>query len=59
MSVKTEAFEKDGTIYKTLELSEGNGSDGNYRFTFGLSKARLIVANMKAIEKFVNDNKGL
>jgi len=30
--------------------------EDKYPFQFGLSKARLIVENIKDIEKFVNDN---
>ena len=48
-----------------IERSEFNGrpviilkrADGDkYPFTFGLSKARLILENIKEIEKFVEEN---
>ena len=53
MSVKVNSFEKDGKQYPTLELRNGAGKFG---FTFGLSKARLILENFDEIRQFVEDN---
>lgn len=36
----------------TLKRNEAD----KYGFTFGLSKAKLILENIEAIRKFVNDN---
>ena len=55
MSAKTGVFEKNGTTYQTIELAEDG--DSKYRFTFGLSKARLIIRHMEEIRKFVTANK--
>lgn len=50
-----------------VERSEFNGrpviilkraEEDKYPFTFGLSKARLILENIKEIEKFVQENEG-
>lgn len=54
MSVKISAFEKDGKQYPTIELKTG-GDDKKFGFTFGLSKARLILNNLEEIQKFVED----
>lgn len=54
MSAKTSSFEKDGKEYPTIELKpEGTAKFG---FTFGVSKARLIVKNIDEIMQFVKDN---
>lgn len=34
------------------------GSEGKYPFTFGLSKAKLILENVEAIRRFVEENGG-
>ena len=48
-----------------IERSEFNGrpviilkrdENDKYPFTFGLSKARLILENIKEVEKFVKEN---
>ena len=54
MSVKVSTFEKDGKSFPTIELS--NAQDGKFHFTFGLSKARLILENFDEIRQFVEDN---
>ena len=54
MSVKIGVFERDGMKFPTVELKAGK--DDKFAFTFGLSKARLIIENLDAIKKFVEDN---
>ena len=54
MSVKVNAFEKDGKKYPTIELR--NNAAAKFGFTFGLSKARLILENFDEIRQFVEDN---
>lgn len=51
MSAQAGTFEKDGKKFATLELAENE--TGKYRFSFGVSKARLIVAHIEDIKKFV------
>ena len=53
MSVKVGSFQKDGKAFPTIELRNGTEKFG---FTFGLSKARLIVENFDEIRQFVEDN---
>jgi hypothetical protein len=53
MSVKINTFEHKGKTYPTIELKETNSRFG---FTFGLSKARLIIENYDDIRQFVQDN---
>ena len=54
MSVKVSLFEKDGKSFPTIELR--NGGSNKFGFTFGLSKARLILENYDGIRQFVEDN---
>ncbi len=49
------SFEKDGKTYPTIELKNG-GSKSKFGFTFGVSKARLILENYEDIRNFVEDN---
>jgi hypothetical protein len=51
MSAKMGSFQKDGKEFPTIELKNGNGS--KFGFTFGLSKARLILDHVDEIQKFV------
>jgi hypothetical protein len=52
MVVKEGEFKspKDGKVYPTLTLLAK--VDDRYGFTFGLGKARLILANIDEIRKF-------
>lgn len=53
MGVKTSTYTIEGRYIPTIELrAEG----ARFGFTFGLSKARLIVENIDEIKKFVEDN---
>ena len=52
VAIKT--FEKDGKSYPTIELKTGGKS--KFGFTFGVSKARLILENYEDIRNFVQDN---
>jgi len=52
--VVVKSFEKEGRTYPTIELKEGMAS--KFGFTFGLSKARLILENYEDIRQFVQDN---
>ncbi len=54
MSIKIGSFEKNGKKYSTIELSEEK--QGQFRFSFGLAKAKLILKHMDEIEKFVSTN---
>ena len=54
MSAKTGSFEKEGRKFATIELSEER--QGQYRFSFGLAKARLILNHIPDIKKFVEEN---
>lgn len=54
MAVKVYSFEKEGKNYPCIELK--NRDDGKFGFTFGLSKARLILENYEDIRDFVRDN---
>ena len=57
MSVKIGEFtDPKGRKHKTIELKE-KGSD-KYSFSFGLSKARLILNHLEEIRQFVDDNTG-
>ena len=56
MSAKTGSFQKDGKDFPTIELKNGAGK--GFGFTFGLSKARLIMENLEDIRRFVKDNEG-
>jgi hypothetical protein len=40
--------------HPTISLSKEG--DDEHPFTFGLSKAKLIIANMEDIKKFIEDN---
>ena len=50
MSAKIGSFEKNGKTYQTIELAEDRSQ---YRFTFGLAKARLILDHIEDIRDFV------
>ena len=52
--VVVKSFEKDGRTFPTIELK--NGGTQKFGFTFGLSKARLILENFDEIRQFVEDN---
>ena len=52
VTIKT--WEKDGKRHSTIELK--NGVFCKLGFTFGLSKARLILENYEDIRQFVQDN---
>ena len=54
MSIKVSSFEKDGKKFPTIELR--NTDAGKFGFTFGLSKAKLILENIDDIRQFVEDN---
>lgn len=59
MAVKIKTFEKDGKTFPTIELcipSKPGSERPNFGFTFGVSKARLILENLDDIRKFVADN---
>jgi hypothetical protein len=42
---------------KTVLILKRNDDD-KYPFSFGLGKARLIIENIKEIQKFVAENEG-
>lgn len=52
--VTVTTFEKDGKSYPTIALKAD--AEAKFGFTFGISKAKLIVENIDAIRKFVIDN---
>ncbi len=52
--VVVKSFEKEGKTYPTIELK--NGKTGKFGFTFGLTKARMILENYEDIRQFVQDN---
>ena len=58
MSATRKQFEKDGKKFATLELKKDGASEKDFGFTFGVGKARLILANLDAIQQFVDDNTG-
>lgn len=41
--------------HKTLSLSE-EGENSRFPFSFGLSKAKLILKHLEDIQKFVKEN---
>ena len=49
-------FERGEFQGKKVLILKRNEND-KYPFAFGLSKARLIVENLDAIKKFVEENK--
>ena len=51
MSATVEQFEKDGKTYPTLRLRR-NDEDKIF-FSFGVSKARLIINHIEEIKKFI------
>lgn len=57
MSAKVNSFEKDGKKFPTLELRR-EGSKNEFGFTFGVSKAKLILAHIEDIKDFVQQNGG-
>ena len=52
--VIVKSFEKDGKTFPTIELKKGDAK--KYGFTFGVSKARMILENFDEIRQFVEDN---
>ena len=52
--VIVKSFEKDGRKFPTIELK--NGDTKEFGFTFGVTKARLILENFDEIRQFVEDN---
>ena len=61
MPAKIGSFEKDGKSYPTIELSPEQvvvRKDGGkpFGFSFGMSKAKMILANLDAIRAFVEEN---
>jgi hypothetical protein len=54
MSVKIGSFARDGKEFPTIELK--NGNESKFGFTFGVSKARLILDHVDEIRKFVEDS---
>ena len=55
MAVKISSFEKGGKTFPTIELTREGEKFG---FTFGISKARLILENFEEIRQFVEDSEG-
>lgn len=49
------SFEKDGKKYPTLTLKDI--PEQKYGFTFGVSKAKMILSHVSDIEKFVTENR--
>ncbi len=43
--------------HKTIALVEEGKTDDKFPFSFGLKKAKLILANFEEIKKFIEDNK--
>ena len=61
MSAKIGSFEKDGKSFPTIELRPDNQKprkDGSmpFGFSFGLGKARLILAHIEEIRRFVEQH---
>lgn len=54
MPVKISTFEKDGKSFPTIELRKKEND--KFAFSFGLSKARLIMENYDEIRQFVEDH---
>lgn len=54
--VKVRSFIKDNVSFPTIELVYPDGNKHAFGFTFGLAKARLILANIEDIRKFVEDH---
>ena len=52
--VVVKSFEKEGRTFPTIELKTGGNQ--KFGFTFGLTKARLILENFDEIRQFVEDN---
>lgn len=55
MPAERSTFTKDGKTYATLTLKIG-GDKSKFGFSFGASKARLILENLEAIKQFAADN---
>lgn len=53
--VRVRSFKKDGVSFPTIELIQPDPKL-KFGFTFGLTKARLILANIRDIEQFVKDH---
>jgi len=62
MSAKTSTFEKDGKKFPVMSIEKDGQNPGKggktFNFTFGLSKARLIVQHIEDIKRFVAENTG-
>lgn len=58
MSAIVGKFHQGDKSYPTIELSpnQKDGTAPKFGFTFGVSKAKLILENLEAIKKFVSDN---
>lgn len=54
---KISSFEKNGKVFPTIQLM--NDESDKFPFSFGVSKARLILKHVEEIKKFVQDNGGL
>lgn len=54
MSVRVSLFEKDGKTFPTIELV--GKRESKFGFTFGVSKAKLILENVNDIRNFVEEN---
>ena len=56
MSAEIGSFKQDGKVYPTITLrKDGEKVEGRnkFGFSFGLSKARLIVQHIEEIKRFV------
>ncbi len=53
MGTKLSTYEKNGKSYPILELLS---DDDKYKFSFGVSKGRMILKNLDAIRSFVDSN---
>ena len=57
MSATISTFEKNGKSFPTITLK--NSEDEKFPFSFGATKARLILKHLDEIKKFVEENGGL
>lgn len=55
MATKISSFTKDGKEYPVIELKDDKNKQ-SFGFTFGLGKAKLILANIEEIKQFVIDH---
>lgn len=56
MSATREVFEKNGKSHNMLKLVRDGKGGEKFPFSFGASKARLILAHLDDIRKFADDN---